>query len=132
MLGWTPGRRVVEFFCESLLIPELFLTWNSLFFFVFAFNRTNIDHLSLTRERNVANPAYQRYQGKQGVQRSSIENPGNGLVDWFVIKHTKDQALLRDLLSKYGFKAADATKVGISKTRENCCFTVCDLRSSRL
>ena len=131
MLGSTPGRRVVEFFCESLLIPELFLTWNSLFFFVFAFNRTNIDHLSLSRERNVANPGYQRYQGQQ-LQRSSIENPGNGLADWFVIKHTKDQALLRDLLSKYGFKAADATKVGISKTRENCCFTVCDLRSSRL
>lgn len=131
MLGSTPGRRVVEFFCESLLIPELLLTLNSFFFFVFAFNRTNIDHLSLSRERNVANPGYQRYQGQQ-LQRSSMENPGNGLADWFVIKHTKDQALLRDLLSKYDFKAADATKVGISKTRENCCFTVCDLRSSRL
>ncbi|CAH3182063.1 unnamed protein product, partial [Porites lobata] len=71
---------------------------------------TNIDHLSQSRERNVANPAYQRYQGKQGVQRSGIENPGNGLADWFVIKHTKDQVLLRYLLSKYGFKAADATQ----------------------
>ena len=117
MLGSTPVRRVVEFFCESLLIPELFLTWNSLFFFVFAFNRTNIDHLSLSRERNVANPAYQRYQGKQGVQRSGIENPGNGLADWFVIKHTKDQVLLRYLLSKYGFKAADGTQVGIIKNK---------------
>ena len=71
----------------------------------------------------MANPGYQRYQGQQ-LQRFGIENPGNGLVDWFVIKHTKDQALLRDLLSKYGFNVADATKVGISKTRENCCFTV--------
>ena len=64
-----------------------------------------------------ANPAYQRYQGKQGVQRSGIENPGNGLADWFVIKHTKDQVLLRYLLSKYGFKAADATQVGIIKNK---------------
>lgn len=62
----------------------------------------------------MANPGYQRYQGKQ-LQRYRIENPGNGLVDWFVNKHTKDQALLRDLLSKYGFKAADAAQVGITK-----------------
>ena len=64
----------------------------------------------------MANPGYQRYQGQQ-LQRSSIENPGNGLADWFVIKHTKDQALLRYLLSKYGFKAADATQVGITKNK---------------
>ena len=92
------------------------LTWNSFFFLVFAFNRTHNDHLSLSRERNVANPAYQRYQGKQ-LQRYRIENPGNGLADWFVIKHTKDQALLCYLLSKYGFKAADATQVGITKNK---------------
>ena len=44
-----------------------------------------------------------------------MENPGDGLADWFVIKHTKDPALSRDLLSKYGFVAVDATQVGISK-----------------
>ena len=42
-----------------------------------------------------------------------MENPGDGLADWFVIKHTRDKALSRDLLSKYGFKAADTTQVGI-------------------
>ena len=42
-----------------------------------------------------------------------MENPGNGLADWFVIKHTRDEALSRDLLSKYGFKVADTTQVGI-------------------
>ena len=42
-----------------------------------------------------------------------MENPGGGLADWFVIKHTRDEALSRDLLSKYGFKAADTTQVGI-------------------
>ena len=35
------------------------------------------------------------------------------MADWFIIKHTGDEALSRDLLSKYGFKAADATQVGI-------------------
>ena len=57
----------------------------------------------------------QRFQGQQ-LQRSGMENPGDGLADWFVIKHTRDEALSRDLLSKYGFKAADKTlltKVGI-------------------
>ena len=42
-----------------------------------------------------------------------MENPGDGLADWFAIKHTRDEVLSRDLLSKYGFKAADATQVGI-------------------
>ena len=64
----------------------------------------------------MANPGYQRYQGQQ-LQRSGIENPGNGLADWFVIKHTQDQELLRYLLSKYGFKAADATQVSITKNK---------------
>ena len=64
----------------------------------------------------MANPGYQRYQGQQ-LQRSGIENPGNGLADWFVIKHTKDEELLRYLLSKYGFKAANATQVGITKNK---------------
>ena len=106
---------------ESCRIFSQNLTLNSFFFFLFAFNRTHNDHLSLSRERNVANPAYQRYQGKQ-LQRFSIESLGNGLADWFVIKHTKDQALLRYLLSKYGFKAADATQVGISKNKEKLLF----------
>ena len=42
-----------------------------------------------------------------------MENPKDGLADWFVIKHSKDQALSLDLLSKYGFVAEDATQVGI-------------------
>ena len=42
-------------------------------------------------------------------------DPKDGLADWFVIKHTKDQSLSRGLRSKYGFVAADATQVGISK-----------------
>ena len=43
-----------------------------------------------------------------------MENPRDGLADWFVIKHTRDEALSRDLLSKYGFVAGDATQVGIN------------------
>ena len=74
----------------------------------------NRDHLSVSQEQNAPNPAYQRCQG-QHLQRSCIENPEDGLADWFVIKHTKDQALSRDLLSKHGFVAEDATQVGISK-----------------
>ena len=72
----------------------------------------------------MANPAYQRYQDKQS-QRYRIENPGNGLADWFVIKHTKDQALLCYLLSKYGFKAADATQVGITKNKGKIAVLLC-------
>ena len=81
-----------------------------LFFFVFAFKRTNSDRLSVSHERYAQSPGYQRFRGQQ---RSGMENPGDRLVDWFVIKHTRDEALSRDLLSKYGFKAADATQVGI-------------------
>ena len=44
-----------------------------------------------------------------------MENPKDGLADWFVIKHTKDQSLSLDLLSKHGFVAVDATQVGISR-----------------
>jgi len=44
-----------------------------------------------------------------------MENLKDGLADWFVIKHTKDQSLSRHLLSKNGFVAADATPVGIGK-----------------
>ena len=47
------------------------------------------------------------------LQRSCMENQGDGLADWFVIEHTRDEALSSDLLSKYGFKVADATQVGI-------------------
>ena len=82
-------------------------------FFVFAFKRTNNDRLSVPHERNVLNLGYQRYQGQQ-LQRSGIENPEDGLTDWFIIKHTRDSTLSRDLLSKYGFVAADATQVGIN------------------
>ena len=72
--------------------------------------RTNRDRLSVSHERYAQNPGYQRFRGQQ---RSGMENPRDGLTDWFVIKHTRDEALSRDLLSKYGFKAADATQVGI-------------------
>ena len=43
-----------------------------------------------------------------------MENPEDGLADWFVIKHTHDNALKRELLSKHGFVAGDATQVGIN------------------
>jgi len=42
-----------------------------------------------------------------------LEIPEDGLADLFVIKHTRDEALSRDLLSKYGFKAAAAAQVRI-------------------
>ena len=60
----------------------------------------------------MANPAYQMFESLQ-LQRSCMENQGDGLADWFVIEHTRDEALSSDLLSKYGFKAADATQVGV-------------------
>ena len=60
----------------------------------------------------MANPAYQMFEGLQ-LQRSCVENQGDGLADWFVIKHTRDEALSSDLLSKYGLKVADATQVVI-------------------
>ena len=60
----------------------------------------------------MAIPAYQMFEGLQ-LQRSCMENQGDGLADWFVIKHTRDEALSSDSLSKYGFKVADATQVGI-------------------
>ena len=91
-------------------------SWLSFFFsvFFFYFKRINSDRLSVSQEQNAPNPAYQRYQG-QHLRRSCMENPEDGLADWFVIKHTKDQSLPRDLRSKYGFVAADATQVGVSK-----------------
>ena len=95
------------------LSPVDFLSF-SLFFFFFHFKRINNDRLSVSQEQNAPNPAYQRYQG-QHLRRSCMENPKDGLADWFVIKHTKDQSLLLDLLSKHGFVAVDATQVGISK-----------------
>ena len=60
---------------------------------------------------------YQRFQGQQ-LQRPGLEDQGDGLADWFVIKHSRDEVLSRDLLSKYGFKAADVTQVGIIYTTE--------------
>ena len=93
------------------LSPVDFLSF-SLFFSYF--KRINNDRLSVSQEQNAPNPAYQRHQG-QDLQRSCMENPKDGLADWFVIRHTKDQSLLLDLLSKNGFVALDATQVGISK-----------------
>ena len=86
----------------------------SLSFFFFAFKRINNDRLSVSQGQNSANPAYQGYQG-QHLQQSCMEKPKDGLADWFVIKHTRDQSLLLDLLSKHGFVAVDATQVGIIK-----------------
>ena len=93
------------------LSPVDFLSF-SLFFFLL--KRINNDRLSVSQEQNAPNPAYQGYQG-QRLQRSCMENPKDGLADWFVIRHTKDQSLLLDLLSKNGFVTLDATQVGISK-----------------
>ena len=93
------------------LSPVDFLSF-SLFFFLF--KRINNDRLSVSQEQNAPNPAYQGYHG-QRLQQSCMENPKDGLADWFVIRHTKDQSLLLDLLSKNGFVALDATQVGISK-----------------
>ena len=93
------------------LSPVDFLSF-SLFFFLL--KRINNDRLSVSQEHKAPNPAYQGYQG-QRLQRSCMENPKDGLADWFVIRHTKDQSLLLHLLSKNGFVALDATQVGISK-----------------
>ena len=96
---------------ESLVLRIIYLEFDFLSYSLFfALKRINNDRLSVSQERNAPNPAYQRYQGQQ--QRSCMENPKDGLADWFVIKHTKDEALWRDLLSKYGFVAADAIQVG--------------------
>ena len=43
-----------------------------------------------------------------------MANPEDGLADCFVIKHTYDNALKRELLSKHSFVAADETQVGIN------------------
>ena len=85
-----------------------------LFFFLFAFKRTNSDRLSVSQERHAQNPAYQGFQDQQLQRRSCIENLRDGLADWFVIRHTRDEALSSDLFSKYYFMAADATQVGAS------------------
>ena len=97
------------FFPESLVSCHSRI-WFSFFFFVFAFKRTYNDRLSVSQERNVSSRGYQRFQGQQ-LQRPGLEDQGDGLADWFVIKHSRDEALSRDLLSKYGFKAADVTQV---------------------
>ena len=114
VLGLTPELSI--FFPESLVSCHSRI-WLSFFFFVFAFKRTYNDRLSVSQERNVSSRGYQRFQGQQ-LQRSGLENQGDGLADWFVIKHSRDEALSRDLLSKYGFKAADVTQVGIIYTTE--------------
>lgn len=94
--------------CSLCLFHFLILTF---FFVVFTFS----NRLSLSQERNVSNLGYQRSQGSfQGQQlQPYLEIAEDGLADLFVIKHTRDDALLRDLLCKYGFKAADETQVGI-------------------
>ena len=99
------------------------------FFVVFAFS----NRLSLSQERNVSNLSYQRFQGSfQGQQlQPYLEIPEDGLADLFVIKHTRDDALLRDLLCKYGFKAADATQVGIISDNWNLTMKSAGLYSAK-
>ena len=115
--GWRAKKRTQR---EKRLRMACVTDWRNIFLeldflsfsLFFVFKRINNDRLSVSREQNAANPAYQRYQG-QHLQQSCMENPKDGLADWFVIKHSKDQALSLDLLSKYGFVAEDATQVGI-------------------
>ena len=113
---WPQVGELSIFFPESLVSRHSRI-WLSFFFFVFSFKRTYNDRLSVSQERNVSSRGYQRFQGQQ-LQRSGLENQGDGLADWFVIKHSRDEALSRDLLSKYGFKAADVAQVGIIYTTE--------------
>ena len=110
--GKAPQSRLCHRFSGNIYLQLTFFLF--LCFFFFYFKRINDDRLSVSQEQNAPNPAYQRYQG-QHLRRSCMENPKDGLADWFVIKHTKDQSLLLDLLSKHGFVALDATQVGISK-----------------
>ena len=108
--GKAPQSRLCHRFSGNIYLQLTF------FFFSVSFllKRINNDSLSVSHEQNAPNPAYQRYEG-QHLRRSCMENPKDGLADWFVIKHTKDQSLLLDLVSKHGFVAVDATQVGISK-----------------
>ena len=99
---------------EETSISNLTLKF-SFFYLFFAIKRIINDRLSVSQEANAPDLAYQRCQG-QHLQRPCMENLKDGLADWFVIKHTKDQSLSRHLLSKNGFVAADATLVGISKS----------------
>lgn len=117
VLGLTPGRRVVNFFSRVASVMSFSNVTFFFFLFFFAFKRTYNDRLSVSQERNVSSRGYQRFQGQQ-LLRSGLENQGDGLADWFVIKHSRDEALSRDLLFKYGFKAADVTQVGIISTTE--------------
>ena len=110
--GKAPQSRLCHWFWGNIYLQLTFFLF--LCFFFSYFKRINNDRLSVSQEQNAPNPAYQRYQG-QHLRRSCMENPEDGLADWFVIKHTKDQSLSRDLRSKYGFVAADATQVGVSK-----------------
>ena len=100
---------------ETSISNLTFFLFLCFFFFFFSFKRIINDRLSVSQEPNASDLASQRYQG-QHLQRSCMENLKDGLADWFVIKHTKDQSLSRHLLSKNGFVAADATPVGISKS----------------
>ena len=118
--GWRTQKRTER---EKWLRVSCVTDWRNIylefdflsFSLFFAFKRINNDGLSVSQEQNAPDPAYQRYQG-QHLQRSCMENLKDGLADWFVIKHTKDQSLSGHLLSKNGFVPADATAVGISKS----------------
>ena len=107
--GKAPQSRLCHRFSGNIYLQLTFFLFLCFFFLL---KRINNDRLSVSQEQNAPNPAYQGYQG-QRLQRSCMENPKDGLADWFVIKHSKDQALSLDLLSKYGFVAEDATQVGI-------------------
>ncbi|CAH3182062.1 unnamed protein product, partial [Porites lobata] len=85
---------------------------------------TNSDRLSVSQERHAPNPAYQGFQDQQLQRRSCIENLRDGLADWFVIRHTKDEALSSDLFSNYGFYASDATQIHLLILWPNSCTDV--------
>lgn len=38
------------------------------------------------------------------IYRQHLRQPTQGLADWFVAKHTTDEVLLRQVLSRHGFK----------------------------
>ena len=110
--GKSASESLVSLIAETSISN---LTFFLFLCFFFAFKRIINDRLSVSQEPNASDLASQRYQG-QHLQRSCMENLKDGLADWFVIKHTKDQSLSRHLLSKNGFVAADATAVGITKS----------------
>ena len=58
------------------------------------------------------------------IYRQHLRQPSQGLADWFVAKHTTDEVLFRQVLSRHGFKTpghemprviADQTEVSTNR-----------------